>query len=277
MRLLELPTLRQLTAAAALAALLTGCPSKEEEAPFRAGDATEAAAETTAASAALSLAGDDIEIATDFTIGEGVQKAAESLRDFYESQIPCAAVSLADRVVTVDFGATGDCVWRGRVYRGQHKVGIDRAESGEIEVGHEWIDFTDGRVTVTGDATVTWSLADKTRRVEHDLTWTLGDKTGRGTGDRTQTALGDGGLRIDGQHTWTGPAGTWIMEIDQVVAYAADPVPESGVYRLVTPKDHEVTLAFERLDEARIEVTLSAAGKSFRVIVRKAGQVEAAS
>ena len=235
------------------------------------------------ASEASALTAEEVEIGTDFTLGEGARKAAEHIRDFYRSQAPCADVTLEDRTVTVDFGVEEGCVWRGRTYHGQHAVHVEKAEDVGVEVHHTWTGFTNGRVTVDGTALVTWSLTERSRRVAHDLTWSRDGKEAHGTGDRTQRLLDEGGglpagIVIDGEQTWTGVRGnTWQLDIEAVEARPQDPVPQAGAYVLTNPAGKTLTMSFERRDEARIAVTLTGPrGKSFTFVIRANGLVERA-
>lgn len=259
---------------------LTACPKEEE--PLTGAEAQEAMEEAAFASEAEALTAEEIEISTDFTLGEGARKAAENIRDFYQSQAPCADVTLQDTTVVVDFGVEEGCTWRGRTWHGQHSVAITKAEGAEVEVLHGWTGFTNGRITLDGTARVTWSLAQQSRRVEHDFTWTRGEKQARGTGDRTQTLLDPsqgiaGGIAIEGQRTWTGPTGsTWYLTIEGVEARPQDPVPQAGTYTLDTPKGKQLTLAFERVDAARIRVTMSSGDRDFSFIVLASGLVQRA-
>ncbi len=257
---------------------LTACPREED--PLTGDEAQAALEESAFAAEAEALTAEEIEISTDFTLGEGARRAAETLRDFYESQAPCAEVTLQDATVTVDFGIEEGCPWRGRTWHGQHSVGIVKAEPTEVVVQHTWIGFTNGRIILDGTADVTWSLASKSRHVAHDFTWTRGDQQAHGTGERTQTLLSPslglaGGLAIEGHRTWTGPTGrTWSLALDGIEARPLDPVPQAGTYTLTTPEGKRATLAFVRVDAARIRVTLASGNRDFSFIVLASGLVE---
>ncbi|MCA9545144.1 MAG: hypothetical protein KC613_12160 [Myxococcales bacterium] len=261
---------------AAVTALTVAC-KPPEEALTRA-EAETSMAEAASASAVSALTADSIEISTDFTLGEGVERAAETLADFYRSQVPCAQVAVARGEVTVDFGATGDCAWRGRTWTGQRKIAITRAEPGQVEVTHTWTDFSDGRVTVSGQAEVTWG--DGARRVVHALRWTgPNGKAGTGEGDRTQTLLDpaaglEGGLRVEGSRTWTVEDRAWGLSLVGVELRPQDPVPQAGRYILSTPFDKRLYLEFERVDAQRIRVTLTGPKREFTFTVRSTGEVD---
>ena len=132
------------------------------------------------------------------------------------------------------------------------------------------------RVTVTGTAHVTWSLADKSRRVEHELTWTrISDGLeGTGTGDRTQTLLEGGlaeGIQVDGHRSWKSNRGQWDLAINAVQIRWVDPVPQAGTYTLSNPAGKSLSRSFKRVDDATIKVTVANGKKSFDFDVKSIG------
>lgn len=265
---------------AALAISLTACPRKDEdEDPMTLAEASQAVEEASLDGQAAILTSNTVEITTNFTIGGAVEKAAEEIRGFVESQLPCAEVTLAGAKLTVEYGKkAGSCVYRGQTYQGVHTVEVKKTEPGELEVQHSWAGVSNQRVRVDGVATVTWSATAKSRRVKHDLTWTrLADgRTGKGAGDRTQTPLSGGlaeGIKVDGARSWTGERGTWDLAIRGVEARWVDPVPQAGSYTLSAPSGRAMTLDFNRLDGDTIEVTVSSGKRTFPVKVNAAGQV----
>jgi len=258
------------------ALLLSGCPKKESDDPLTLAEAKEAVEESTLSDQAFSVVNGTVEISTNFTIGQAVEAAAEQLRDFIASQLPCAEITLATATLSVEYGANpGNCTYHGHTYSGVHTVTVSRAD-GDVSVRHKWSDLSNGVVSVSGSADVTWSLQDESRHVKHELTWTrLSDgRQGVGSGDRTQTALAGGiaeGIRVDGARTWQGKSGRWDTSINNVEMRWVDPVPQSGSYVLATPFDKSLSMAFERVDEDTIKVTLASGGKSFSFNVNKAG------
>lgn len=261
-------------------ALSTGACRKENEEPLTLGEASDALTEASVASQASNLTSGTIEISTNFTIGSAVEKAAEEVRTFVGSQLPCADIQLTGAKLTVNYGAKpGNCTYKGQTYKGQSTVEIQRNEQGNIVVEHTWTDLTNGIVKVSGFATVTWSAQEKSRHVVHELNWTrLSDgRTGKGTGDRTQTALEGGvfeGIRIDGSRSWEGEKGKWDLAIRGVEVRWSDPVPQAGSYVLKAPNDKSLTLSFERLDDTTIQVTLEGPKRTFKFKVRKAGEID---
>lgn len=259
-----------------LAAALAGCPPKDEE-KLTYGEALAALEESSLDAQASAVTSSTIEISTNFTIGEAVEAAAAELRDYVASQLPCAEITLVKATLQVEYGAKpGSCVYQGQSLSGTTTVTVARNEAGEVVVEHTWTKLSNGRFEVTGDATVTWSLADRTRRVAHHADWTrLSDgRTGSGSGDRTQSTLEGGiveGFRVEGSRSWTGRAGQWDLAIEGVEVRWIDPVPQAGRYVLVTPEDKSLSLAFERKDADTITVAVAGARRDFRFDVTALG------
>lgn len=260
-----------------LALAVTGCPASPET--VTTAEALTAVDESASASQASGLAEGTVEIATTFTLGGALTDAALQIKSFIQTELPCATVSVADTTLTVSYGTkAAGCLWHGQTITGTHTITVEKGDANDVEVHHAWTELSNGRVSVTGTADVTWDGAAKSRHVVHELEWTrLADgRTGKGTGDRTQTAL-DGdwkkGVTIDGTRTWDGKSGHWALEIEGVDWRWQDPVPESGTYSLTNPDQKELTLSFERVDEDTIHVTLDAARKDFEFDVSSTGEV----
>lgn len=245
-------------------------------------EAQQALQEAASSGEAENITSGSIDIATDFTLGQAVDTAAQEIRDFITTQLPCAAITLAGPTLTVEYGKNpGNCTYRGHTYSGKHEITVTKNDMANVVVDHTWTTLSNGVVEVSGTAEVTWSAMDKTRHVVHDLDWTrLSDgKTGNGTGDRLQQPLAAGiaeGFQVDGSRSWTGEGGTWDLAIEGVQWRWADPVPQAGKYRLASPKDRSMTMAFERVDVDTIKVTVTSGVKSFSFNVSKAGQVSGA-
>lgn len=248
---------------------------------FTAAEARQAVDESSISAQASALMASSVEISTDFTIGEAVQIAAMEIRDTVAANLPCAEITVDDAVVHIEYGAhpQKNCVHNGRTLSGVHTVHVAANDEAEVLVEHTWEDLDNGLMSVSGEADVTWSLADRTRHVVHELTWTrLRDgRTGTGRGDRLQAAL-DGtlseGITVDGDRSWDGKSGHWSLDIDQVEARWRDPVPQAGSYTLDTPFDKSLTLSFERVDAARIRVNAEGPKRSFDFTVTALGLIE---
>jgi len=268
-------------AVAVLAGLaLSGC---REEA-LTAGEALQTVEELSLESQALTVSSGTIELTTSFTIGAAVEAAAEELRDFIESQLPCAEITLDGGTHTVEYGAlVGECTYHGQTYEGTHSIEIVSAAEGDVVVHHAWTALSNGKVTVTGTADVTWSTADGTRNVVHELTWTriIDGFEVTGSGNRTQAALGGDiavGMTIDGDRQWTSERGDWDLGVDGVELRWVDPVPQAGAYEITTPfegktENKTATVSFERVDDDTIRVTLESGDKSFDFDVSKSGAI----
>jgi hypothetical protein len=243
--------------------LVSGCADLTLEEAKQVLDEIKLASQTSA------LTSSSIEISTNFTIGDATRQAAEKLRDFIASQLPCAEITLKDATLTITYGANpGDCKHNGHTFSGSHSITIERNERAAVQVEHIWTDFSNQEVELNGTATVTWDFESLTRQVVHTANWTrLSDgRTGEGSGDRIQEALEEGilsGFRVDGQRTWIGEAGEWNLDIDKVEMRWIDAVPQSGSYKLDTPFGKSVTIRFNRISNNQIEVTIEGPNKSF--------------
>ncbi len=272
--------MKSLTAVLVLPMLvLTGCPREKEE-PLTVGEATQALEQASDAGQAEGLTSASVDISTNFTIGSAVQAGAEELGTFITTQMPCADVVLEDATLTVVYGAKpGNCVYRGHTFSGTHTISIERKDDASVQVHHEWADFSNGVVSLDGTADVTWNFSDKTRRVQHESHWThiKSGRTGTGTGDRVQSVLAGGlaeGIQVDGNRTWDGERGHWDLAIDSVQMRWTDPVPQSGSYTLVTPFENKsVSMAFDRVDDDTIRVTVTGPKREFSFTVSKLGDI----
>jgi hypothetical protein len=253
---------------------VSGC-KKDEGEPLTTAEASQALEETSIDGEATNLTSGSIEISTSFTIGQAVETAAQEIKDFVSKQLPCAKIELSGPTLSVEYGALpGTCTYKGLTYSGKHTITVTKNDMGDVVVDHEWSELSNTRVKVTGTAHVTWSFADQSRRVEHELTWTrISDGlTGTGTGDRTQTVLKGGlleGIQIDGSRSWKSDRGQWDLGIDGVQVRWVDPVPQAGKYTLSTPQGKALTMTFTRVDEATIKVTVASGDKSFDFDVKQ--------
>lgn len=222
-----------------------------------------------------------IEITTSFTLGAAAEEAAEELRAWWASQVPCATITREGATLTVDFGdLSDDCAYEGRTYGGVASVTVDRTDEEDVALSWSFDALTNGSVSVSGAADVTWAGGENpSRHVVHELRWDREDGLIEASGDRLQTLLDPeqglaGGIRIDGVRAWDAPSGAWDLDIDGVEARPADPVPQAGVYTLLTPSGKSASLSFARVDEDTIEVTLSGVRGGDRVYhVTSAGEV----
>jgi len=241
------------------------------------GEASEALDEASVSAQASELTSASIDIATNFTIGQAATQAAQNLSSFIASQLACADITVSGSTLTVVYGAKlGGCTYAGHVFSGKQTITITTTST-SVEVDHTWTNFTNGIVSVTGDAQVTWDAAHPSRHVAHDLTWTRvwDGRQGHGTADVTQTPLTGGvlvGFEENGTRTWSGTSGLWTLDIDAVQVRWADPVPQSGSYVLTTPSLKTATLSFTRLTDTTIQVSLTSGKSSFDFNVTETGQ-----
>src|SRR5688572_27216177 len=155
-------------------------------------EAVAALEESSLESQASAVTTGPVEISTHFTIGSALEKAAADLRGFLTAEIPCAKITIEGNTITTEWGAAGGtCTYKGLTYSGTSSVTIRKTDPKTLQVDHTFTDLSNGKVKVSGTANVTWSAAEHSRHVVHELTWTrLSDnRTGTGSGDRTQTLL----------------------------------------------------------------------------------------
>jgi hypothetical protein len=247
---------------------LTGCGALTRE------EAHESLEELKLSSQAQALTSGAIELTTSFSIGNAVAAAAQEVRSFVSSQLPCAEIEVSAAQLSIEYGANGgSCLHRGQQYQGSHLISIARNQMDEVIVDHVWTGTENGTLRLDGTASVTWSLEDRSRRVVHSALWTrLSDgRSGEGSGNRVQRPLEDGifaGFSVDGTRAWHGDGGAWSLDIEDVSMRWVDPVPESGMYTLETPFDKTVTARFLRRDATTIDVEIRGSGRAFDFEVR---------
>jgi hypothetical protein len=265
---------------ALLTLVLTGCPrNKKDDERLTLAEASQAVEEATIAGQAEGLTSASVEITTSFTIGQAVQNAAQEIRSFVSSQLPCAEITLENATLTIEYGVNaGNCTYKGHTFSGSHSVTVSKNEEAEVVVEHTWTDLTNGRVKLNGNATVTWNFSEKSRHVVHTAEWTRVADNFKvtGSGDRLQTVLGGGlleGIQVDGSRSWTSSRGQWDLAIDGVQMRWIDAVPQAGSYTLSTPNNKSLSLSFARQDEDTITVTVTNGKSSFAFNVTTIGSV----
>ena len=235
--------------------------------------------ETVATGQAESMQTDIIEISTSFTLGDAFNSALLNIEAFVNSQAPCSTVTpTGERGLVIDFGELGDaCTYRDRTYAGTITIELEDTPDGVV-VHHSLAALTNGKLTIDGDADVTWT--SESRRVQTDLTFVRADSTTELTADRTIKLLDDaaglaGGIIVDGERQWTNQRGEFDLTIASVEMRPVDPVPQAGSYHLALPNGGAVDLAFTRIDSDTIEVRVSG-GRRDRVFhVSTTGTVDA--
>jgi hypothetical protein len=136
---------------------------------------------------------------------------------------------------------------------------------------------------VDGDATVTWTGADATRRVETVHTWT--DSSGivvDVVGDHVQGPLEDGGgwgawlggITMGGTREWTHDGGVWLLDMSDLELRWIDPAPQAGSLTVVNPDGKELSVVYERIDEDTIQATLTGLRRDKVVNINRLGQIE---
>ena len=260
-----------------VAVAIAACVACEEQ--LTASEARLAVEELALTSEGSELVSVTVDLSTGFTIAEGVEMAAQALRDFAASQVPCSTVTLTAASVSIDFGALGDvCTYRGQTYAGKITWTVTSATLATVEIDHVWEGFRNSRASLTGSAHVTWDLVARTRHVEHTADWVIDGRALHATGDRTQSLLDEaagvlGGLRLDGDRSWTSETGKWDLAIEDVQVLWDWPLPVAGRYVLTNPDGKHLTLAFEKLDAVTVRATLSGGRRTYVFNVSRFGAV----
>lgn len=265
--------MRLITVAAALVAMV-GCTGKMSTL-----EALEALEQARISGEGEAATAEPIEVSTDFTIGEGLAQAAQALAAWWQSQMPCSEVTWDDSTVSVDFGELGDaCQYNGHTFAGLTDITVQAAGPTEVHVDHEWTGFRNEDIQVDGGATVTWSGDTNTRRVITDHVWTDEVTTVKVAGDHVYGFVDEAnwldGFTLEGTRDWDHEGVPWHLDMEGIELRLQDPVPQSGVYRLVDPEGRELLLTFERQDEGTIRVTFEGTWRGLVVDVNRFGFVE---
>jgi len=261
----------------AFASTLLSLAACDQSAPASRTEMREALVEVAELGDGLGAQDDVIELTTSFTLGQGVQAAAEEIRDFVRSQVPCSTVTVEPGQVSIDFGSLGDaCVYRGRTYAGVVTVAVEPPGDG-ARVTHTYQGFTGGRVTMDGTAVVDWN--DAVRHVVTDMTFATDDRNVALQSDRTQsftrcTDVDAVCMSVEGERHWQSERGEWDMTIAGVEARSIDPVPEAGQYTVINPEGRELAMSFSRVDDDTIQVDIEGGRRPVTFQVTAAGQVQ---
>lgn len=272
--------LARLTVLFSLVSTIAGCLGSNEESGMTNAEALESLTQALSSGEGESVVTGVVEISTNFTIGSAIEAAVEELRTFLESQVDCSTATVENATLTIDFGTLDDsCVYRGTTYAGTAATTLVRNDEGEVQVEHVWTDLSNGRASVSGTGTVTWSAADLSRRVVHQLDWTKDSVEWVATGDRTQTLVDastgiEAGIQIDGVRNWSNDRGDWLLAINSVAFRLEDPIPFSGQYSVTTPDDNVLTITFSEIDDDTIEARLSGTRRDWVFHVSSTGSVE---
>lgn len=245
-------------------------------------EAVDAVDEASAASESDALLATPVELATHFTIGGAIVDAVAELRAFLAAELPCATVTVQGSTITTEWGAAGgSCTYRGLSYSGVSSVTIALPDPSAVSVTHSFANLSNGRVMLNGTAVVTWSAAEQSRFVAHQLNWTRlrDNRTGSGTGARTQVLIDRdqgiaGGVRMDGGRQWTADRAAWDLTITAIELRPQDPVPQAGIYQLTNPDDKVLTLTFARESPSVIRVTVSGPKRDFSFTVGPTGAIQ---
>lgn len=217
-------------------------------------------------------------MSTAFTVGDGLAAAVDAVRTFVESEAPCANVDAGTAgQLTIDFGTVADaCTYRGRQYAGGLVVGLEAAGGG-IAITHTYTNFSNGVVTIDGEADVAWNGGARAITAQYELDGTTRDLSvteNRTSLYRNESMGPAGGIEIEGERSWTGSLGSWEMQIENVEVRPVDPVPYAGRYSLVTPRDLPASMDFSRVDDTTIEMVFTGPKNQYTYRIDADGNVE---
>lgn len=214
-----------------------------------------------------------------FDIGQSLDAAAAQIELQLHQELPCAAVARQGNMLDILYDAAGSgCFWHGRPLAGQHTVRVMRNADNDVGVHHEFTEFRDSTLSMSGSADVAWSRISKSRRVLHAVTFAAlsgasAGVTGESTGDSTQVTLTDG-VRINGLREWQSSRGAYELDMQAIEQRFTDSVPYLGAYELTLPSDDALILAFGRIDTDNILVTVQGAQRELSFVVRPDGSFE---
>lgn len=268
----------RITYCAAAIALMAACINETQRGGASV-ESVELALRESALTAQLdALIADAADRSSRFDIGQGFESAAEQLKTQLHQGLPCAAVTREGSMLSIVYGAlSAECSSHGRTLAGQHSVRVMRNADNEVGVHHEFIEFRDTRVSLSGSADVSWSRTSPSRRVVHTLAFRVlsGDDmgmTGQSTGDSTQQTL-DQAIRINGLRQWQSSRGAFALDMQAIEQRFADSVPQFGAYDITLPTADTLTLAFGRIDTDTIGVTVQGAQEDMSFMVRPDGSI----
>ena len=264
-------------AALALITVTAACGNAEDRGGASVESAELALEQSTLTAQIDTLVADAADLNSRFDIGQGFEAAAEQLQLQLNVAVPCATVVRQGSTLAIVYDAIGiPCAYHGRQLAGWHTVRVMRNADNEVNVHHEFADFRDTRVSLSGSADVTWSRTSGSRRVEHAVSYTVlqgasAGWLGESYGDSTQLTLDDG-VRINGLRTWSSAHGSYMLDMKAIEQRFADGVPQLGAYDLTTPENEALTLAFGRIDTDNIRVIIQGAQRDLSFVLRADGE-----
>lgn len=209
---------------------------------------------------------DSIDVSTELGAGGGeIAQATGLIADFWQSQEPCSRVTVDGSEIIVDYGTLeDDCEFEGRTYAGIDTIQVLSLDPLGMAVTHDWNQFTNGNVTLDGNASVTWIGNDQTRHVETDYVFAnfVDASIVEVRGDHLTRRLDpelpvrEGGFVLDGTRDWTSASGDWSIDMIALEIRPQDPAPQAGTVELTNPGGNTLTIAYERIDEDTIAATV---------------------
>lgn len=259
-----------------LLALLCGCSGG-----LTAGDAVDALVSAQAAGGSFGLVLEPIEISTQLSaIGDDPVVIRDEIEAFWSSSLPCASVGVDDGAVVIDHGAVSDaCVVAGRAYGGQHRIRVESASAGIVELRHTFRNFTDDTLWVDGTSVISFDLDGFTRTL--GVFWDFQSADGEiipVSGSHTYTLEEPqrgiaGPMQLAGERSWSSGDGLYDLTMTDTRLRLVDPVPETGSWALDPPGPGELTMDFARINSDLLEVVVNGTRRQIVLDVTQAGQI----
>lgn len=205
--------------------------------------------QTLSASKAMSLEAFVAELMLPTSLATPEEMAVE-VTGLLGDRAPCATVTAIDpRRLVVDFPS--GCAVGARTMSGRVELSLSRARSGELVVKQEWTALSDGEVTATGTADLTWSSDTSPLHVKHDALFTSKDGVKvEAQGDRTQVRRRQSQVvQSTGLRSWRTDVGLYVLTMREADVRGLLPMPEAGIFQLDTPHELTLTMAFSQLGD----------------------------
>lgn len=202
------------------------------------------------------------------------------IEDYWATEVPCGTTTRAGSAITINYGDIDEkCTWRGTALGGQHVVTVRASTSEEISMRHSFSEYTNGVVTLNGDAVVSWEPGTLTREASYDYSWTneagrTRDVVGINTHGIVDSELGlRGVVTLDGDRWWGDSEGSSTLDLVGVAYRFADPVPEAGQWDFLVRRTEQVSLQFSRIDGSNYQVDVEGAQRPYSWNINQQGEV----
>ncbi|MEE2779098.1 MAG: hypothetical protein VYE15_01140 [Myxococcota bacterium] len=199
------------------------------------------------------------------------EELASDLRSWWAQQLDCGTVAGEGTGVSVVFDEQG-CDWLQRTWTGEIALEVTGTSAQQHQLSGTFTQVSTGILAVSGSVSVTWSREANTGTIVHSLTWSDGTNGRVSEGECVLTLEEDGGVvTLNGERSWDGDTGPWTLTLEGTAVRGADPVPETGRYKVESPVAGPLDLDFQRGGEDTLSVSVTGMGQaySFTVVTPK--------